>query len=71
MIIFTSYAVANEWWRGVSTSSIVGFSESVRHVNAQFYTHDMGQASVVDSLTVNGIATQLLGQVFFFRCWTT
>lgn len=66
MIIFANYAIADEWWRGMSTSSIIGFSDSVRHVNAQFYIHDMGQASVVDSLTVNGIATQLLGQVFFF-----
>lgn len=64
MIIFASYAVADEWWR-VSTSSIVGFSDSVRHVSAQFYTHDMGQASAVDLLTMNGVAIQLLVQVFF------
>ncbi|KAG1775108.1 hypothetical protein EV702DRAFT_1269642 [Suillus placidus] len=64
-IVFASRAVADEWWHAVSTSAIVKFSDSIRRVNAQFYTHDVGQANAADSLTVNGVATQFLGKVFF------
>ncbi|KIK46123.1 hypothetical protein CY34DRAFT_76726, partial [Suillus luteus UH-Slu-Lm8-n1] len=65
VIVFASSAVADEWWRAVSTSSVVKFSDSIQRVNAQFYTHDVGQANAADSLTVTGVATQFLGKVFF------
>ncbi|KAG1814336.1 uncharacterized protein BJ212DRAFT_1363073 [Suillus subaureus] len=65
VIVFASRAVADEWWRAVSTTSVVKFSESIRRVNAQFYTHDVGQANAADTLTTTGVATQFLGKVFF------
>ncbi|KAG1814357.1 uncharacterized protein BJ212DRAFT_1300660 [Suillus subaureus] len=65
VIVFTSRAVADEWWRAVSTSAIVSFTDSIRRVNAQFYTHDVNQANAANSLTTTGVATQFLGDVFF------
>lgn len=65
VIVFASRAVADEWWRAVSTSSNVKFSDSVRRVNAQFYTHDVSQANAANSLTTSGVATQFIGKVFF------
>ncbi|KAG2103954.1 hypothetical protein BD769DRAFT_1367197 [Suillus cothurnatus] len=65
VIVFASRAVADEWWRAVSTSSVVKFTESIRRINAQYYTHDVGQANAADSLTTAGVATQFLGKVFF------
>jgi hypothetical protein len=65
VIVFASRAVADEWWRAVSTSSVVSFTNSIRRVNAQFYTHDVNQANAANSLTTTGVATQFLGQVFF------
>lgn len=49
----------------MSTSTNLKFSNSIRRINAQFYTHDVGQANAADSLTVNGVATQFMGKVFF------
>ncbi|KAG2128761.1 uncharacterized protein EDB93DRAFT_1108903 [Suillus bovinus] len=65
VITFADYAIADEWWRAVSTSSVVSFSDSVRRVNSQFYTHDVRQANAANSLTTTGVATQFLGKVFF------
>ncbi|KAG1901074.1 uncharacterized protein F5891DRAFT_1187772 [Suillus fuscotomentosus] len=65
VIIFASRAVADEWWRAVSTSTVSSFVNSVQRVNAQFYTHNVNLANAVNSLTTNGVATQFLGKVFF------
>ncbi|KAG2139854.1 uncharacterized protein EDB93DRAFT_1090063 [Suillus bovinus] len=65
VITFASRAVADEWWRAVSTSAITSFVNSIQRVNAQFYTHNPGLANAPDSLTTNGVATQFLGKVFF------
>ncbi|KAG1838933.1 hypothetical protein DFJ58DRAFT_749168 [Suillus subalutaceus] len=65
VIVFASRAVADDWWRAVSTSSVVKFTESIRRVNAQFYTHDVNLANAANSLTTTGVATQFLGKVFF------
>ncbi|KAG2036187.1 hypothetical protein BDR03DRAFT_960415 [Suillus americanus] len=65
VVTFASRAVADEWWRAVSTTTVVKFSESIRRVNAQFYTHHTGQANAADSLTTNGVATQFLNKMFF------
>ncbi|KAG1814350.1 uncharacterized protein BJ212DRAFT_1274260, partial [Suillus subaureus] len=65
VIVFASRAVADEWWRAVSTSSTTRFSNSIQRANAQFYTHDVDQANAAECLTVKGVATQSLGKVFF------
>ncbi|KAG1901070.1 uncharacterized protein F5891DRAFT_1187765 [Suillus fuscotomentosus] len=65
VIIFASRAVADEWWRAVSTSTVSSFVNSVQRVNAQFYTHNVNLANAANSLTTNGVATQFLGKVFF------
>ncbi|KAG1827910.1 hypothetical protein EV424DRAFT_1537087 [Suillus variegatus] len=49
----------------VSTSAVATFVTSVQRVNAQFYTHNNLVASVTDTLTTPGVATQFLGKVFF------
>lgn len=64
MITFASRAVADEWWRAVSTST-TGFANGIRRVDAQFYTHETRLAHAPDSLTTAGVATQFLGKVFF------
>ncbi|KAG1852443.1 hypothetical protein DFJ58DRAFT_791039 [Suillus subalutaceus] len=65
VIVFASRAVADEWWRAVSTSSVVSFTDSIQRVSAQFYTHNVNQANAANSLTTTGVATQFLGYVFF------
>ncbi|KAG2036180.1 hypothetical protein BDR03DRAFT_1000610 [Suillus americanus] len=65
VITFASRSVADEWWRAVSTSSVVSFTDSIQRVNAQFYTHNVNQANAANSLTTTGVATQFLGDVFF------
>jgi len=65
LITFASRAVADEWWRAVSTTTVVKFSESIRRINAQFYTHNTGRAHIVDTLTTNGVATQFSNKMFF------
>ncbi|KAG1814935.1 hypothetical protein EV424DRAFT_1412718 [Suillus variegatus] len=64
VITFASRAVADEWWRAVSTST-TGFANGIRRVDAQFYTHETRLAHAPDSLTTAGVATQFLGKVFF------
>jgi len=49
----------------VSTSSNTKYSDSVRRVNSQFYTHDPGQANAAYSITDATVASGLLGKVFF------
>ncbi|KAG2065953.1 hypothetical protein BDR04DRAFT_1082530 [Suillus decipiens] len=65
MIVFASRAVADEWWRAVSTPNVGNFASSVQRVNAQFYTHDVSQVNAASSLTTAGVANQFLGKMFF------
>lgn len=65
VIAFASRSVGDEWWRLVSTSSNTKYSDSVRRVNSQFYTHDPGQANAAYSITDATVASGLLGKVFF------
>ncbi|KAG1791849.1 uncharacterized protein HD556DRAFT_1309667 [Suillus plorans] len=64
VITFASRAVADEWWRAVSTST-TGFANGIQRVDAQFYTHETHLAHAPDSLITAGVATQFLGKVFF------
>ncbi|KAG2338794.1 hypothetical protein BDR05DRAFT_951615 [Suillus weaverae] len=63
VIAFASRAVADEWWRAVSTSTVSSFAINIRRVNPQFYIHNVIDAA--SSLTTTGVATQFLGKVFF------
>lgn len=65
VIVFASRAVADEWWRAVSTSTVTSFTSSVQRISAQFYTHNVNLANAADSLTTTGVATQFIGKVFF------
>jgi hypothetical protein len=65
LITFASRGVADEWWRAVSTTTVVKFSESIQRVNAQFYTYNMARARISDSLATNGVATQFSNKMFF------
>lgn len=65
MIVFTSSAVADEWWRAVSAATTTPFPTSVQRVTPQFYTHNAATANISTSITTTGVATQFLGQVFF------
>lgn len=65
VMAFASREVADEWWRAVSTSSVVSFANSIRRVNAQFYLHDVNQANAANSLVTAGVATEFLNKVIF------
>ncbi|KAF8970201.1 hypothetical protein BDZ97DRAFT_130909 [Flammula alnicola] len=43
VIIFASRAVADEWWRAVSTTSIDILKDNIKRVTPQFYTHNANQ----------------------------
>ncbi|KAG1721755.1 hypothetical protein EDB19DRAFT_1917117 [Suillus lakei] len=61
VIVFASRAVADEWWRVVSTSP--RFSDSVRRVTPQFFTHD--QANITESIQQDQVAARFIGKMFF------
>jgi hypothetical protein len=63
--VFASRAVADEWWRAVSTSTNTKYSDSIRRVTPQFYTHDTNQANASNSITDVQVASKFLGKVFF------
>jgi hypothetical protein len=65
VIAFASCSVADDWWRAVSTSSNTKYSDSVKRVNPQFYTHDTNQANASNSLNDSTVASGFLGLVFF------
>lgn len=63
--VFASRAVADEWWRGVSTSTNTKYSDSIRRVAPQFFTHDVSKASAASSITDTQVASSFFGKVFF------
>jgi hypothetical protein len=65
VITFASREVADEWWRAVSTTTVLKFKESIYRVSPQFYIHDPNLANAASSLTTAGVATQFLNKVFF------
>ncbi|KAJ8075571.1 hypothetical protein PM082_021201 [Marasmius tenuissimus] len=64
LIVFASRAVADEWWRAVSTSSDTAYSSKIARVTPQFYTHIDG-GNIINSITRDNIAKKFAGQVFF------
>ena len=62
--MFANRAIADEWWRAVSTSPVTKFS-TVRRITPHFYTHDPDRANIIETLTTPNVATQFLGSVFF------
>jgi len=65
LITFASRAVADEWWRAVSTSTNTKYSDSIRRVTPHFYTHDTNQANASKSITDAQVASKFLGKMFF------
>ncbi|KAG0699847.1 hypothetical protein DFH29DRAFT_27649 [Suillus ampliporus] len=65
VIVFASRTVADEWWRAVSTSTNTKYSDSVRRVTPQFFTHDINQANAAYSINDTQVASRFLGKVFF------
>ena len=49
--IFSSRAVADEWWRALSTCKSAKLRDSVRRIGPQFYTHAPLLANVATSLS--------------------
>ena len=64
LIVFATRAIADEWWRAVSTSSVSRFPASIRRITPHFYTHDPGRAHIADALKTPKVATQFVGRVF-------
>ncbi|CCM01723.1 uncharacterized protein FIBRA_03788 [Fibroporia radiculosa] len=65
VIVFASRAVADEWWRTVSTSSNPSYVSSVQRINPQFYTHNPNIANIAYSIITANVAPAFLGKVFF------
>lgn len=63
--VFASRAVADEWWRAVSTSANTKYSDSVRRVAPQYFTHDANKANAATSTTDAQVASSFSGKVFF------
>ncbi|KAG1780366.1 hypothetical protein EV702DRAFT_775979 [Suillus placidus] len=63
--VFASRAVADEWWRAVSTSANTKYSDSVRRVAPQFFTHNTIKANAASSTTDTQVASAFFGKVFF------
>jgi len=65
VIVFASSAVADEWWRAVSSAFTTPFPDSVKRITPQFYTHNPAKANIANSITNQQVAAQFLGKVFF------
>ncbi|KAJ8093513.1 hypothetical protein PM082_020371 [Marasmius tenuissimus] len=65
LIVFATRAVADEWWRAVSTSSNTAYSGTVVRVTPQFYTHDPSRANIAYSINDASVAKKFLGTVIF------
>jgi len=65
-ISFSSPAIADEWWRAVSSDAT--YSNSVKRINPQFYTHNVSQANASASLT-SPVASRFVGKMFFTRVY--
>ncbi|KAF9480243.1 hypothetical protein BDN70DRAFT_625204 [Pholiota conissans] len=61
--VFANRAVADEWWRAISTSSV---SSHFQRLSPQFYTHDASKANVYDFFTdsrFSNISDQFRGKL--------
>lgn len=67
VVVFASRAVADEWWRCVSTSAntIFKYSDSIRRITPQFFTHDVAKASAALSTFEDQVASRFSGKMFF------
>lgn len=63
--VFANRAVADEWWRAISTSANTNYSDTVRRVAPQFFTHDVRKANAAASTTDTQVASAFFGKVFF------
>jgi hypothetical protein len=68
VIIFASRAVADEWWRTLSTTSFTFVTDSIKRVTPQLYTHNSATWPVwyfYDDARVKAISDPFRGKVFF------
>lgn len=64
MIVFASRAVADEWWRAVSTSG-TNFSNSIHRITPQFYIHNPTLGAIGKTILAHGPAASFSNRVFF------
>ncbi|KAL0064185.1 hypothetical protein AAF712_008907 [Marasmius tenuissimus] len=64
LIVFASRAVADEWWRAVSTSPDTAYSSKITRVTPQFYTHAEG-GNIIDSISMDNVAKDFVDLVVF------
>jgi len=64
VIVFASREVADEWWRAVSTSN-TRYSDNIKRISPQFYTHDPDWGNITETVTEPLVAPQFLTAVFF------
>ncbi|KAI0689926.1 hypothetical protein BC835DRAFT_1281963 [Cytidiella melzeri] len=65
LIVFASRAIADEWWRAVSTSTNAAYATTITRVTPQFYTHDPTKAIIFNTITDASVAGRFLGSVIF------
>jgi len=68
VIVFASRAVADEWWRAISTGSNTILSNNIQRIAPQFYTHDPNQCNIFNFFTdyrFTSISNQFRGRMFF------
>jgi hypothetical protein len=67
VIIFATRAIADEWWRAVSTSQNVLLKGNITRITPQFYTHNTRQWNVYNFFTesrVQEVAERFRGKMF-------
>ncbi|KAG2135088.1 hypothetical protein DEU56DRAFT_397251 [Suillus clintonianus] len=60
---FSSRAVADEWWRVLSTSTKYG--NTMKRITPQFFTHDVGKANAASSTAAGDVAADFMNKVIF------
>lgn len=67
VIIFATRAIADEWWRAVSTSENALLAGNITRITPQFYTHDTRKWNVYRFFTesrINKVADPFRGKMF-------
>ncbi|KAJ7236568.1 hypothetical protein B0H12DRAFT_1238456 [Mycena haematopus] len=67
VITFASRAVADEWWRAMSTSTIDFLKDNIQRITPQFYTHNTAKWNFYSFFAdprVKGISDQFRGKMF-------
>ncbi|KAI0768897.1 hypothetical protein BC629DRAFT_804263 [Irpex lacteus] len=65
LIVFSTRAVADEWWRVVSTTTNVQVAGTIQRITPQFYTHDPNKILISNTILPNNVAAQFSTKMFF------